>query len=280
MLVDIRLLAMFPPLPLTRAEAQGDDGRPPWAAQPREDIVAVELAVEVEATDRHAGLLGIVQDIAESLHQSPPVVEVADGDRDAEAVTNDVESDVAIGAMGAPLLPRLDELGVLRFDGRPVVGELGEVDRDVDGMRGDEGTHLLTKSEGERPLGLSSTEMLEDSLGTSLGRATLRASPGSSDRIVLGSGSREQVPDPTKNLPRELLLETDRQEGEEPGQGSGSHLPVGEQARSPSSPPQRRVFPFGLVSLPGRKPGPVAVGVHNLASRGLPLQTWIPVEEV
>ena len=129
-------------------------------------------------------------------------------------------------------------------------------------------------------MGLSSTEMREDSLGKPIRGPAHRESKSSSERIVLGGGSKDQVPDPTKDLPREFLLETDRQEGEEPGQGSGSHLPVGEQARSPSSPPQRRVFPFGLVSLPGRKPGPVAVGVHNLASRGLPLQTWIPVEEV
>jgi hypothetical protein len=206
------------------------------------------------------------------------VVKVARGDGEAEPVDDEVEGDVPIGAMGPALLLGLDELGTLRVDRGAVVRGLVEIDSDIDEVRRDEGTSLFPKSEGERSLGLPSVEVLEHALAVPFGRTALRAGSGPSDGVVPGGRPEDQIGDTAANSRGKLALKADGEEREEPREGAAPRLPIGEGSGGPPSPRQRCLFLFGLVISLGRKPGSVAFGVHNLASRSLPLQTRVRVE--
>ena len=213
------------------------------------------------------------------LDQPPSVVEVVSGDRETEAPMDDVESNIPIRPVSAPLLRGFHKLGVPRVDRFARVRGLVEVDGDIDRMGWKVGTSLFTEGQREGALGLPPDKMFEDALGGRFGRASTGVGASPSDRGVPARGPEDQIGRSTKERRGEpSLRETGGEEGKQPGQCLPPYFPIGQDPRGRSPPAQAWVFLFGPVSLPGRKPGSAATGVHNLASRSLTLHSRSPVE--
>ena len=239
MLGDVRLLAVLPSLPLSSAQTEGNDDGPSLSAQPGEDLVGVELPVEVETADLDAGLLGVVEYVSKRMEQSPSVVEVVGGDREAEPVMDDVEGDIPIGAVRASLLLRFHELRMSRVDRLAVVRCLVEVDRDIYRVGRDVGTSLFTKGQREGALGLPSNEVFENALSMPFGRAAPGVGASPSDRGVAARGPEDQVGHSAeKGRGEPSLREAGREEGEKPRECPATRFAIGQEARRPSPPPQ------------------------------------------
>ncbi len=240
---------MLPALPLTGAQAQRDDRREALRLEPRQDGVVVEPSVEEDRPHLAPDHLEVVEGGPNGGEGAAvPRMEPEGGD-ETEAVAEDREGGKAVGPVSAPLLLGLDHLASVRVLGLAVVGSVREVDGDIDGFLRNVGPDLTTEGERERPLGVSEAEMTEQPPSGSVGVATSALGPSAMDRTSEGGGAEEEVGRIVEGGGPKGPAEGALQEGEEPRQGGGTYLTIGEGPRPPSGPAERRVFLSEASSL-------------------------------
>jgi hypothetical protein len=140
-----------------------------------------------------------------------------------------------VGAVRAALLLRFHHLTAVRVSGSAVVGPVVEVDGDIDGFLRDERVDLATDRQGQGSLGPPKSEMAEQpsrgAIGMSpsaLGTGAMDggAEHGGAEEEVRGVAHRGRVDGPAKGV---------FQEREQPREGLGADLAIGERSGPPSS---------------------------------------------
>ena len=169
--------------------------------------------------------------------------------------------------MPGALLLGLHHLAASRVLGSAVVRSVVEVDGDIDGLLRDVGTDLPTEAEGEGPLRSTEAEVSEEPAGGAVGVPPSALGSGAMDGGAEHGGAEEEVGGVTDGGGAERSMEGALQERQQPDEGRGADLAVGEGPRSPTGPAERRVFVSVVGSLRcGRKTAAAACRRHTDSS--------------
>lgn len=196
-----------------------------------------------------------------------PLAEVTEGHREPKVREKEVDGGVVIGAVGTSGLLGLDELGVLRVDRLAVVGDVVEVESDIDRVSGDVRSSLLAERAGHRALGPPKVEMFEQASGVTVGCSAARVRSGSCDGRALGGGPEHEIGEVATGSHGERVRQGGEEDGAKPPVCLTTHVAVGEEPTASTGPMRRWVF-LSVTNSPdcGLTTAAAAILVHTDSS--------------